>query len=347
MKKYLVILLALFTLTGCVPTSDNSSSQTSATQVTETSVVVEQPAPYTTESTTSTADSTDSTIVASGNYTDFSNLQKDFSIIESTNWTADCGAYVEVNNNKPLFDNITSEVFENYSDLDSLGRCGVAFANVCTELQPTEKRGNIGMIKPSGWKTSNYNEHPGLVDGNYLYNRCHLIGYQLAGENANEKNLITGTRYLNVTGMLPFENMVDDYLEENPKNHVLYRVTPSYINNDLVAQGVLMEAYSVEDNGKLQFCIWCYNVQPSITIDYSTGDNWLSTETPSIESTTNNSSTNEEFTYILNTNSKKIHRPNCSAVNDMKAQNKEETHKSIEELESEGYAPCEICKPQE
>ena len=169
MKKYLVILLALFTLTGCVPTSNNSSSQSSTNQIIE--------------STASTADSIDSITVTSGNYTNFSNLQKDFSIIESKNWTIDYGAYVEVNNNKPLFDNITSEVFENYSDLDSLGRCGVAFANVCTELQPTEKRGNIGMIKPSGWRTSNYNEHPGLIDGNYLYNRCHLIGYQ-AGEHA-------------------------------------------------------------------------------------------------------------------------------------------------------------------
>lgn len=347
MKKYLVILLALFTLTGCVSTS-NSSSQTSTTQVTETSIVVEQSAPYTTESTTSTINSADSTIVTSGNYTDFSNLQKDFSIIESNSWTDDCGAYIEVNNNKPLFDNITSEVFENYSDLDSLGRCGVAFANVCTELQPTEKRGSIGMIKPSGWKTSNYNEHLGLVDGNYLYNRCHLIGFQLAGENANEKNLITGTRYLNVTGMLPFENMVDDYLENNPNNHVLYRVTPSYINNDLVAQGVLMEAYSVEDNGKLQFCIWCYNVQPKIYIDYATGDNHIK-ETkdaeyaPNMNDNSASESTNE--TYILNTNSKKIHKPNCSAVNDMKAQNKEETHKSIKELEAEGYSTCGICKP--
>ncbi len=180
--------------------------------------------------------------------------------------------YVEVNNNIPFFseeDKGSTAEFEMYSSLDSLGRCGVAYANVCKDIMPTEKRGEIGHIKPSGWHTKNYHE---LIEGNYLYNRCHLIGYQLAGENDNPKNLITGTRYLNVKGMLPFENEVDDYVDTT-NNHVLYRVTPIFEGDDLVAKGVLMEAYSVEDHGTgIRFCVYCYNVQPGIEIDYKTGD---------------------------------------------------------------------------
>lgn len=181
--------------------------------------------------------------------------------------------YVVISDNQPNFtlEDFTLEPFEEYSELDYLGRCGVAYANICAELMPTEQRGEIGMIKPSGWQTAKYD----IVDGKYLYNRCHLIGFQLAGENANEKNLITGTRYMNVDGMLPFENMVDDYVDETG-NHVLYRVTPVYNGEDLVAYGVLMEAISVEDEGEgLCFCVFVYNVQPGITIDYATGDNWL------------------------------------------------------------------------
>lgn len=266
----------------------------------------------------------------------------------SMDWTIEDGPYIEINNNIPFFTEYTTAVFENYADLDNLGRCGVAFANICTELQPTEKRGQIGSIKPSGWQTANYNEYPGLIDGNYLYNRCHLIGFQLAGENTNEKNLITGTRYLNINGMLPFENMVDDYIDDNPNNHVLYRVTPIYNKNDLVAQGVLMEAYSVEDNGALQFCVWCYNVQPEICIDYSNGDNFYVGENTEI-STTNEitDSENTEVTYILNTYTNKIHTTNCTYAINMKEENKAETHKHIDELEANGYTICGICKPAE
>ena len=183
-------------------------------------------------------------------------------------------AYVELNDNVPDFSkkDMTSKAFEKYSELDDLGRCGVAYANVCTETMPTEERGNIGMIKPSGWQTVKYDN----VDGKYLYNRCHLIGYQLTAENANEKNLITGTRYLNVDGMLPFENMVADYVEETD-NHVLYRVTPIFKGDNLLASGVQMEAYSIEDKGKgVSFNVYCYNVQPGITIDYTNGDSKLS-----------------------------------------------------------------------
>lgn len=185
--------------------------------------------------------------------------------------------YCTINNNKPSFteEDYNLGVFENYSELDSLGRCRVAYANICKEIMPAkgEERQAIGMIKPSGWQTVKYE---GVVEGNYLYNRCHLIGYQLAGENANEKNLITGTRYMNVEGMLPFENQVADYIEENPKNHVLYRVTPVFQESNLVASGVQIEGYSIEDSGKgICFNVYIYNVQPGIEIDYATGKSKL------------------------------------------------------------------------
>lgn len=177
--------------------------------------------------------------------------------------------YVILNNNRPSFENVdSSKSFEDYSELDSLGRCGVAFANVGKEIMPTEKRGEIGMIKPTGWHTARYDD---LIEDKYLYNRCHLIAFMLAGENANPKNLITGTRYLNVEGMLPFEDKVKSYVVKTG-NHVLYRVTPVFVGDELVARGVQLEAQSVEDMGKgLQFNVYCYNVQPGIEIDYATG----------------------------------------------------------------------------
>lgn len=178
--------------------------------------------------------------------------------------------YVEINNNVPDFEEShkTGKSFEEYSQFDSLGRCGTAFANVGTDIMPTEERGRIGMVKPTGWHTVKYD----IVDGKYLYNRCHLIAYQLTGENANEENLITGTRYMNVEGMLPFENMVADYVKETG-NHVLYRVEPVFEGDNLLASGVHMEAESVEDNGKgISFNVYVYNVQPGITIDYRTGE---------------------------------------------------------------------------
>lgn len=178
-------------------------------------------------------------------------------------------AYEEVNGNIPYFTDseLVTTAFETYSNLDSLGRCGVAYANICKEIMPTEERGAIGSVKPTGWQTIKYDN----VDGKYLYNRCHLIGFQLAGENANNKNLITGTRYMNVDGMLPFENMVADYVKET-NNHVLYRVTPVFDGNNLVASGVLMEAKSVEDNGDgILFNVYCYNNQPGIVINYADG----------------------------------------------------------------------------
>ena len=176
--------------------------------------------------------------------------------------------YIEINNNIPYFEEKehTTKAFENYSQLDNLKRCGVAYANICKEIMPTEKRGDISNVKPTGWKQAKY-------EGKFLYNRCHLIGYQLAGENANELNLITGTNYFNVEGMLPFENKVAEYIDKNNNNHVLYRVTPDFKGDNKVASGVEMEAYSIEDNGQgVSFNVYVYNVQPGITINYQTGE---------------------------------------------------------------------------
>jgi len=260
--------------------------------------------------------------------------------------------YVTVNDNQPYFSeaDLTTTSFESYSELDSLGRCGAAYACVSTDTMPTEERGSIGQIKPTGWHTVKYD----CVDGKYLYNRCHLIGYQLTAENANEKNLITGTRYLNVDGMLPFENMVADYIKETG-NHVLYRVTPVFDGNNLVASGVLMEAESVEDKGEgICFNVFCYNVQPGVTIDYATGDSALAesstvgtTESKAPETASADSAKEEsiEQTYILNTNTHKFHYPSCPSVEDMKDSNKETYTGSRDDLIDQGYEPCGQCKP--
>lgn len=250
-------------------------------------------------------------------------------------------AYCEVNDNVPGFsdDELVTEAFENYSNLDFLGRCGVAYANICKELMPTEERGEIGMVKPSGWHTVKYSDR---IDGNYLYNRCHLIGYQLAGENANEKNLITGTRYLNVTGMLPFENEVADYVESTD-NHVLYRVTPVFDGDNLVASGVQMEAESVEDKGAgVFFNVYVYNVQPGVIIDYATG---ASEADPGYGVPGDDSDTANEDTYIVNTNTGKFHKPSCRSVKQMKESNKSERTTTRDELIAEGYEPCKNCNP--
>lgn len=288
-------------------------------------------------------------------------------------------AYVAVNNNEPFFtdSDMTTTAFENYSDLDSLGRCGVAYANICRDIMPTEERGKIGMIKPSGWHTVKYD----VIKDRYLYNRCHLIGYQLAGENANPKNLITGTRYLNVEGMLPFENLVADYVN-NTGNHVLYRVTPMFSGSNLVANGVLIEAKSVEDNGGgILFNVYCYNVQPGVGINYENGDSWLDgttpqkqsaqTDTPQNEgsqssagsgagesgssgSTTGSASSgsdssaaensaadssNSETMVHITATGKKYHRAGCRTLK------KSDTEVTLEEAKSMGLSPCGICNP--
>ncbi len=208
--------------------------------------------------------------------------------------------YVTINDNVPQFleTDLATSSYEYYSDLDDLGRCGVVYACIGTDLMPTEERGNIGSVKPSGWHTVKYD----IVDGKYLYNRCHLIGYQLSGENANVNNLITGTRYLNVEGMLPFENMVADYVKETG-NHVLYRVTPVFEGNNLVASGVQIEAQSVEDQGEgILFNVYCYNVQPGVTIDYATGDSTLAenAEAQSNAATSNDAASQQDVTTQSN-----------------------------------------------
>lgn len=245
---------------------------------------------------------------------------------------------VPVNNGIPFFadSDITTDAFEEYSELDELGRCGVAFANICRELMPTQERGSIGNVMPSGWHTVKYD----VIADRYLYNRCHLIGYQLAGENANEKNLITGTRYLNVEGMLPWENLVAEYARETG-NHVLYRVTPCFEKNNLVASGVLMEAFSVEDEGEgICFNVYCYNVQPGIIIDYATGES-----SPDESWSESENRKEQKYDYVLNINTKKFHYPSCDSVRDMKEENKDYFSGDRKTLIKNGYSPCGRCNP--
>lgn len=250
-------------------------------------------------------------------------------------------AYVELNGNVPEFsesEKTYSESFEEYGKFDSLGRCTYAVSCIGKDLMPTEKRGSIGSVKPSGWHISKYD----FVDGKYLYNRCHLIGYQLTAENANERNLITGTRYLNVEGMLPFENDVADYIEIT-NNHVYYKVTPIFEGNNLVANGVQMQAYSVEDNGQgVSFNVYCYNVQPGVAIDYATGDN-QTVASSSITSTSSDEA--DKKTYIVNTKTKKFHNPDCDGAKKMSSSNKKKYKGTRDSLISNGYSPCQKCNP--
>lgn len=244
--------------------------------------------------------------------------------------------YAVINSNEPDFDlsKYTSS-FETYSELDELGRCGVAFANISQELMPNEERGSIGSVRPSGWQTVKFD----CVDGKYLYNRCHLIGYQLTAENANEKNLITGTRYMNVEGMLDFENEVAEYIHSTG-NHVLYRVTPHFKDDELVARGVQIEAESVEDNGEgIKFNVYCYNVQPDIEIDYKTGESTYIGNEPT-------SSENEKQTYIVNTSTKKFHTPDCPDVKNIKESNRKNYFGHKQNLIDNGYSPCSKCNKE-
>lgn len=243
--------------------------------------------------------------------------------------------YVVLADNRPEFteEELTGDAYEYYSPLDELGRCGFAQASVGVELMPTEERGAIGSVKPSGWQTAKYD----CVDGKYLYNRCHLIGFQLTGENANKQNLITGTRYMNVDGMLPFENLVADYVKET-EHHVLYRVTPCYTGENLVADGVQMEAMSVEDGGEgVCFNVYVYNVQPGVEIDYATGESRLEEGTAA--------SAEGSVSYVLNTGSKKFHLPGCSGAASISEANRQEVTDSRESLIAQGYSPCGSCKP--
>ena len=257
-------------------------------------------------------------------------------------------AYIAVRDNMPDFasNELVSTSFEYYSPLDALGRCRYTVACIGKDLMPTEERGSIGSVKPSGWQTVKYD----IVDGKYLYNRCHLIGFQLTGENANKSNLITGTRYLNIEGMLDFENMVADYIKETG-NHVLYRVTPIFVGNELVARGVEIEAYSVEDGGEgICFHVYSYNVQPGIIIDYANGNSTLSENglPPKDEgagSTVGGGTEAQVQDYVLNTKSKKFHYPSCSSADDIASANRQEYTGTREALIEQGYDPCGRCHP--
>lgn len=272
--------------------------------------------------------------------------------------------YTVINDNIPFFPKTpnATESFERYAELDSLGRCGTACANVGKDIMPTEPRGEIGQVRPSGWHTVKYDG----IDGNYLYNRCHLIAYQLAGENANVQNLITGTRSFNASGMLPFEEMVGDYVRETD-HHVLYRVTPMFRGMNLVADGVLMEAWSVEDNGAgICFNVFVYNVQPGIVIDYATGDSYADTgvsladggsadqsgdsvdpvilPSPTVTPTPEPQESTSP-NYILNTNTHKFHYPYCDSVQEMAERNKLPYSGTRDEVIAMGYVPCKRCNP--
>ncbi len=248
-----------------------------------------------------------------------------------------------INNNIPEFDDelYTTDSFEEYGELDELGRCTSCIACIGTDLMPEGERDDISHIKPTGWKNKEYD----FIEYEHLYNRSHLIAYQLTGENANEKNLITGTRYFNSEAMLPYEEEVGNYVRMT-KNHVLYRVTPLFEGDNLVAKGVQMEAFSVEDNGAgICFNVFVYNVQPGVIIDYTTGDNWQD-DNADIESLYATTETDmSEVTYILNTHSGKFHLPECPSVNDMSEYNKVYFTGDRDEAVAKGYAPCGKCKP--
>lgn len=276
--------------------------------------------------------------------------------------------YVYVNDGEPTFTDeqrAAEPGHEHYGELDELGRCTAAFAVVGPETQPTEKRGSIGEIRPSGWQMAKYD----FVEGKYLFNRCHLLGYQLTGENANPQNLITGTRYLNVQGMLPFENAVADYVDATG-NHVLMAVMPVFEGSELVARGVHMMAESVEDGGEgVAFNVFCYNVQPGVVIDYGTGESMLeedATPLPDVSGAESAPDTASEGAgageasekgatgsaegkgtteYVLNTNSKKFHLPSCSSVDQMSPKNREDVEDTRENLIANGYDPCKRCNP--
>lgn len=244
--------------------------------------------------------------------------------------------YTVINNNVPEFEKTDyTKSFEKYGELDSLGRCTSCIANIGTDLMPTEERGAIGSVKPTGWQVAKYSN----VDGRYLYNRCHLIGYQLSAENANPNNLITGTRYLNIEGMLPFENKVATYVKAT-SNHVLYRVTPIFKDDELVARGVQMEAYSIEDDGEgVEFNVYCYNVQPDIEIDYKTGNSkYVGNEAEIIDN-------GEKQKYIVNINTKKFHKEDCPSAKKIKSENKKAYTGYKENLVKNGYSPCSQCNP--
>ena len=326
MKKAWVLLFLL--LTACTPKEDTDSP--APTEV-STDIITEMNADIVTEMEEEIAESPAPAEV--GDYV--------FQIEDVPEYTG--YASVEIHQNIPFFTETERNEWiagtEYYSHLDDLGRCGVTFACIGEETMPAygEERGEIGMVKPAGWHTVKY---PEVISDLYLYNRCHLIGWQLGAENANERNLTTGTRYLNVEGMLPYEDEVADYVHDT-KHHVLYRVTPYFVGDELVCRGILMEAESVEDD-TIRFCVWCYNVQPGITIDYVSGESWLIAE----ENAPEEAEVNEDVRlFVVNKNSGKVHLPECEAVSSMKEKNRMECNGTVKDMIRAGYEPCKICNP--
>ena len=332
----LILLLAAGLLAGCmnvpsakpVPAAESEQVQT----VPETASQTETELPVQTE----TADTAE-TILQTENLAAEKTFswEKVLSLDDIPPFTGE--AVIEINGNVPFFteeDLRASSSFVSYSDLDGLGRCAAAYGCVGTETEPAGERTLNDQIHPSGWHSDTYD----FVDQLYLYNRCHLIAYSIAGSNGDPRNLITGTRYMNTKGMLPYENKVLRYIEETD-NHVLYRVTPVFEGDNLVASGVLMEAYSLEDAGSgLMYCVYAYNVQPGIRIDYLTGDNEEDgSYVPESEVS------EEDCRYVVNLRSEKIHLPDCESVKKMSELNKWPTNLSLEDLIKKGYEPCQNC----
>ena len=260
--------------------------------------------------------------------------------------------YVEVNGNVPYFteEEITDKSFETYGELDSLGRCTTSIASLSkdTMQKEQEKRGKIGNVKPTGWHSVKYD----CVQGKFILNRAHCIGWQLGAENDNEKNLVSGTRYMNLE-MLEYENLVADYIKETG-NHVMYRVTPVFVDKEMLCRGLLMEGYSVEDKGKgISYCVFFYNVQPGIEMNYQTGESkytgvFLDTDSVAVEYervVSEQEKNNKEGSYILNTNTKKFHLPNCKGIKDIKEKNKEAFSGKRDDLLKQSYSPCKMCNP--
>lgn len=344
-KRNLLYYIALFILsisllTGC---SDNTESVKTEEKIIITSEAIAE------DKTDSEEEKSDSSITEENASAEHVSDETVDSLSDIPSYSGK--SYIEINRNIPYFSEaeLTTEPFESYSNLDSLGRCGVAYANICEEIMPTEKRGEIGMIRPSGWHTVKYEG----IEGNYLYNRCHLIAFQLAGENANDANLITGTRSMNIE-MIPFENKIAEYVKETG-HHVLYRVTPVYEGSNLLASGVLMEAKSVEDD-EICFNVFLYNVQEGIEIDYASGESEackngkeqkIANDFAAVVEDAEESllGTGGPLNYILNANTMKFHLPSCSSVDTIKEYNKEEYFGTRDDLIKNGYEPCKRCNP--
>ena len=322
MKKYIkYMLIVCASLAACSPSEPDTQAVEVTTKVIETvptDILADAEIPVSSEEMPTLSEDIE---VAPDTPSGF-----DFSVVPEYSGQP----YVVINENQPFFTGSWEIGTEYYSPLDSLGRCGETYACVGEEIMPAygEVRGEIGMVKPSGWQTAKY---PELIEDVFLYNRCHLIGWLLGAENDNVQNLITGTRYMNTEGMLPFETEVAEYIYST-KNHVNYRVRPYFIGEELVARGVLMEAKSVEDD-TICFCVWCYNVQPGIVIDYSNGE---SSREGALE---------EEGDFVINTSSGKVHRPECESITDMNPKNRQDFHGTTGQLKEEGYKPCGACNP--